>query len=140
MQLNIHPAPGLRALMPGWSSVPNNPVSAAVTPITKTPGIADIIPAMYSVPQNPVRDYVNGQVKMIGQTGCGCAGNCGCNTNGTINGMSGFSEDWTGLTTSLGAGDFGTAIQAPILGVPAWGWLAGIAALVMFSGGKGRRR
>ena len=127
--------------MPGWWSVPNNPVSAAVTPITRTPGIADILPAAYSVPQNPIKDYVEGNRKMIGQTGCGCAGSCGgC---GTVNGMAGFTEDWTGISAKFGTGDYMGAAQAPLMGVPLWGWAAGVAALLILPsmmGGGGRKR
>lgn len=139
MQLNCHPAPGLKALLPGWWSVPNNPVSAALQPITRTPGIAEILPAAYVVPQNPIRDYVNGQTKMIGQGGCGCGGSCGCSDGGTINGMSGFSEDFDTFTGKLTSGAVMEAIQVPIFGIPVWGYAAGLLALVMFAGSKGKR-
>jgi hypothetical protein len=124
--------------MPGWWNVPNNPVQAAVQPITRTPGIADIIPGSYTVPQNPVADYVRGQRKMIGQSGCNCGGS---SCNGTINGMAGFSEDWDAAWGKIKSGAVTEAIQVPVLGIPLWGWAAGaVVGLIAISSSGGRRK
>lgn len=137
MDLNFHPAPGLRALLPGWWNVPNNPIAMNAYGITRTPGIAEIVPGSFPVPQNPVRDYTTGQVKLIGSgNGCGCSGGCA----GKINGMGGFTEDFAGIGAKFGAGDIMGAMQAPLLGVPLWGWAGGAVALLMFAGGSRRRR
>ena len=92
--LSIHPAPGFGDLLPGWYAVPQNPVDAGMSGISYTPGIGDILPGVYAVPQNPLKDYISGQVRLIGQQsnatgqlngapvgggcGCGCGGHGGC--------------------------------------------------------------
>ena len=148
MQLSLHPAPGnLGELLPGWFAVPQDPITA---PITYTRGIGEILPGSYTVPQNPVANYATGVVRPIatspnaqgmvngapvgGDCGCGCGGSGGCG-NGPGMGMGDISADFTKLTSDLTSGNFMTAIQDPIFGIPAWGYLAGIA-LVMFAGGE----
>ena len=59
-----HPAPGFGDLMPGWYSVPQNPirdVGTALVPsansggqITRVPKLGELMPGAFSVPQNPL--------------------------------------------------------------------------------------
>lgn len=139
-QLNYHPAPGLGDLLPGFFVVPQNPIQ----PVTYTPRIGEIMPGSFSVPQNPLKDYVTGNVRLIGTgngvSGCGCGGGCGsCNTNGKINGMSiaginGISEDWDNIKSEFNQGDYMGLLQAPVFGIPLWGIAAGLVALMLVGG------
>lgn len=131
MRLNVHPAPGNRMLPAGFWMVPNNQRSMEAYGVTRARGIGDILPGCFAVPQNPITRYTSG--------GLGCASDCGCG-GGLVNGMSGVSDDFSSMSAKLGTGDFMGALSSPILGVPAWGWVAGVAALAMFSGGGRRRR
>jgi hypothetical protein len=82
--LNFHPAPGLGDLIPGWHTVPQNPLRPDSTPlvptvsaavgnrITRKPTIGDILPATFTVPQNPLIHNVPGSLAGLG-CGCGCA-------------------------------------------------------------------
>lgn len=82
--LNFHPAPGLGDLLPGWYSVPQNPLRPDSTPlvptvraatgnaITMKPKMGDLLPGtMFTVPQNPVRRNLLSSMGMAGM-GCGC--------------------------------------------------------------------
>jgi len=146
----FHPAPGLGDLLPGWYAVPQDPITAAAKGVTYTPGIGDILPAAFVVPQNPVKDFVAGQVKLIGQgqgsgkgnvhkdCGCGCGGAGTCAGagagSGAGTGMGDISTDLSNMMTDLTGGnfsqfftDFGALLQEPtVLGIPLW--VAGIAA------------
>lgn len=132
--LNMHPAPGLSNVLPGWHVVPQNPMARKAYGVSRTPGIGEILRANYVVPQNPVTRGVSG----CGSS-CTCGGSCGCAT-GFVNGMGGFGEDWTTATAKFTTGDIMGGIQSPIFGVPLWGWGAGLIALMMFAGGSSRRR
>jgi hypothetical protein len=147
--IHIHPAPGLGDLMPGWFAVPQDPITAAREGVTYTPGIGDILPGAFVVPQNPIKDFVSGQVKMIGQGqgkgygnvqpqnahphsngGCGCGGSCGgCSgSSQPSGGMGQISTDLANMGTDLSTGNFtqfftdtGTLLQEPtVLGIPLW--------------------
>jgi hypothetical protein len=153
--IHIHPAPGLGELMPGWFAVPQNPIDFAKNGVSYTPGIGDILPASFVVPQNPIMDYVNGNVKLIGQgsgapkggnvgtakgsgMGCGCGGTCGgCGGGSGHNhgtGMGDISTDFSNMVTDITTGnftqfgtDFLTLIQEPtIAGIPLWGLAIGL--------------
>jgi hypothetical protein len=145
--IHVHPAPGLGDLMPGWFAVPQDPITAAQQGVTYTPGIGDILPGAFVVPQNPIKDFVSGQVKMIGQgqgkgygnvqpqnsTGCGCGGSCGGCGGHSSGGMGQISTDLSNMGTDLTSGnftqfftDFGALLQEPtVLGIPLW--VAGLA-------------
>jgi len=51
--LNIHPAPGLGELIPGWFVVPNNPFQPR-QPVARTVGVGELIAAHWTLPQNPL--------------------------------------------------------------------------------------
>jgi hypothetical protein len=144
--INRHPAPGLGELQPGWFVVPQNPIDG---PVSYIRGIGDILgTGGFAVPQNPVTGYSAGHVlpigvhpgakgminnKPVGVSGCGCGGTCGGCGGGA--GMGDLSSDFNAFTADLTAGNYMTAIQAPIFGIPVWGYLAGLA-LFMFAGGE----
>lgn len=132
-----HVAPGVGELMPGWwFAVPQNPSRGA----SVVPNIGDIIGASYVVPQNPIKDFMTGQVKMIGQGNgapkggnvgvgdCGCGGTCGGCGHDSGGGMGDISTDLSTAMTALTNGDFagfGNAllalIQEPVvMGIPLW--------------------
>lgn len=142
--LSIHPAPGLGDLLPGFFAVPQNPIDVGLSGITYAPGIGDILPGAFAVPQNPIKDYTSGTVKLIGQQsggagqlngqptcGCGCGGHGGCG-----GGMGDISTDISTFTSQLTAGNFSGALSSPILGLPAYMYLLGIAGLLFFFGGS----
>ena len=53
--VNVHPAPGLGEMLPGWFVVPNNPFRPrAVVGVGK--GVGMMLPAGFVVPQNPLID------------------------------------------------------------------------------------
>lgn len=147
--IQFHPAPGLGDLMPGWFSVPQNPMTDG---ITYTPGIGEIMAGNYPVPQNPIKDYTNGQVSLLGQQptkgpgmingqvanppsgagmGCGCGGSCG----GCGGGMGDISSDFTTFTNDLTSGNIIQAIQDPVMGLPMWGWAA-LVVVFLSAGGS----
>lgn len=154
--LNYHPAPGLSEILPGWYSVPQNPITARAYGITYTPGIGEILnsPTIhFNEPDNPLRNFVAGRVKALGQSGdCGCGGGCGgCGGHGgcgggkprgQINGMGvgDLSTDWQSFTSDLGSGSFLQAIQQPILGAPVWGWALGAIGAFLLFGPSGSSR
>lgn len=134
--LNYHPAPGLSELLPGFYTVPQNPIAMAAYGIGYTRGIGEIMEGYYTVPQNPVKAYVTGSVKPLGQSGCGCSGGCG--HKGQINGMGvvgDLTADFNALSSDFNAGNISAALSQPILSVPLWGWLAGLGIL-LFAGGE----
>ena len=81
--LNFHPAPGLGDLLPGWHSVPQNPLRPDSTPLVPTvraatgnaitvkPKMGDLLPGKFTVPQNPIRKNLMSSMGMAGM-GCGC--------------------------------------------------------------------
>jgi len=139
--IQYHPAPGLGLYMPGWYSVPQNPIEGGVS---YTPRIGEILPGSFPVPQNPIKDYMNGRLNMIGRepgvkgtingmSGCSCGGTCGgC---GDIVGLGGISEDISKITSDLSAGDFGQALQDTVFSIPVWAIAAGLG-LLFFMGGE----
>jgi len=145
--LPYHPAPGLGDLLPGYFSVPQNPITDRL-PVTMTPGIGDILPGSFPVPQNPIKDFTRGQVKMIGQqtgtgypglSGCGCGCNGGGGCSGSLNGhpvgMGGLSEDWSAIQTNITDGNYMGALQNTVFGIPVWA-IGAFAVLILFSGGE----
>lgn len=157
--LNVHPAPGLGDLMAGYFVVPQDPITMANEGVSRKPSLGDFIDASFVVPQNPLLAQISGTVAPIGQgsagmpikpsghkhsgLGCGGGGSCGCGgaCGGGGGGLGTLSTDWTQFTTDLEAGNITTALQDTIVGIPAWVYAAGIAALVYMSssGKKGRR-
>lgn len=137
-QINIHPAPGLGDLAPGWFVVPQNPIrpdSTVLVPsvqasvpgrIARKPHIGEFVAATFVVPQNPI--VRNLQTGMQG-LGCGC-GTPSCNGGPNYYGMSGFDistvTDWAQGTS-------------PIAGLPNWALYGGAAVaawLIFMPGGS----
>ena len=136
--IQYHPAPGLGLYMPGWYSVPQNPIEGGVS---YTPRIGEILPGSFPVPQNPIKDYMKGQLNLIGRdpnvkgtingmSGCECGGTCG-----GCGGIGDISTDISKFTSDLTAGDFGTALQDTVFGIPIWAVVAGLG-LLFFAGGE----
>lgn len=142
-QINIHPAPGLGDLAPGFFVVPQNPVrpdSTVLVPsvqaslpgsIVRKPHIGEFVAATFTVPQNPI--VKNLQTGMGGLAACSGLG-CGCGTpscNGAnFYGMSGFDissvTDWAQATS-------------PVAGLPNWALYGGAAVaawLIFMPGGS----
>ena len=152
MMTNFHPAPGLGDLLPGFFVVPQNPIMDATTYV---PRIGEILPGSFPVPQNPIKDYMTGRLNLIarepGVPGkingklSGCSGSGDCCGGSCGGGLSGVSEDFALIQADISAGDYGKAIQDPILGIPVWGILAGLVLLMTVGGeqhsyyGRGRR-
>lgn len=160
--INFHPAPGnINKLPPGWLAirrgvtgigdlvatagfdVPDRSMRAAS--VDYTASLGDIMRTQgFGVPNrdmNPVADFVSGNVKPLGQSGCGCSGGCGGSVNGY--GVGDISADFAAIKNDFTAGNYMDILKAPIMGVP-YGVPLALAALLilpgMFSGGGGRRR
>lgn len=56
----------------------------------------------------------------------------GAQHNGVRYALGDFSTDFSKLSSDLSAGEFSQASIDPIMGVPAWAWLAGGVILYMF--------
>jgi len=56
--LNIHPAPGLGELIPGWFVVPNNPFQPR-QPVARTVGVGELVAANWTLPQNPLANALS---------------------------------------------------------------------------------
>lgn len=131
----FHPAPGLGDLLPGWFTVPQNPVKDGVSYV---PSIGEILPGSFAVPQNPVKDYTNGQVKLIGQSsppsssnGCGCGGGSTSNSGG----VGDISLELNQLMTDVQSGNVMNALTNDTLfGLPVWGYVA--LGVVWFMSGQ----
>jgi hypothetical protein len=139
--LPFHPAPGTAnggKLPPGFYEVQNTPAAQAAYGVRRSVGIAEIIPAYFTTPANPVKAVLQGQVQPLGVSGCGCGcgGGCGCN-KGTLNGMGDFSTDWSKFTSDFSSAGFMTAVQDPILSIPSWVWIAGLALVFFGDFGRG---
>jgi hypothetical protein len=50
----LHPAPGLGEMLPGWFSVPNNPIKSGYEQAAYTPHVGELMPAKFSIPENPL--------------------------------------------------------------------------------------
>lgn len=160
--INFHPAPGnINKLPPGWLAirrgvtgigdivntmgftVPDRSMRQASVDYTSSLG--EILATQgFSVPNrdmNPVADFVSGNVKPLGQSGCGCAGKCGGNINGY--GVGDISADFANIQNDFTAGNYMNILSAPIMGVP-YGIPLALAAILilpgLMSGGGGRRR
>lgn len=147
---NYHPAPGVEnggamSMPAGFHIIPNSAEGVRQHGVQRKRGIAEIIPGAWTIPQNPIKSYVTGNVKPLGTSGCGCGcgGHGGCGQTGSLNGipvgggMGDISTDLTTFTTALGAGNFSGALSDTIMGVPAWVYLAGIAAVMFMDFGSG---
>lgn len=135
----IHPAPGIEhggTLPPGFLVAPKGVAARKAYGMYRSRGIAEIIPGAFRVPENPVMNYVRG---VGGGLGCSCGGSCG-SCSGSLNGIGvgDLTADWGAFNTALSAGNYTGAAQSTFFGLPAWGLLAAAAALLMFSGRKGR--
>jgi hypothetical protein len=136
--IQYHPAPGLGLYMPGWFSVPQNPMEGGVS---YTPRIGEILPGAFVVPQNPIKDYMNGRLNMIGRdpnvkgtvngvSGCECGGTCG-----GCGGLGGISEDMSKISTDFSSGNYGQILQDTIFSIPVWAIAAGLGVM-FFMGGE----
>ncbi len=145
-QINIHPAPGLGDLAPGWFVVPQNPLrpdSTVLVPsvqasapgqITRKPHIGEFVAASFTVPQNPiVKNLQTHMGGLAGGMGCGC-GTPDCNGGPNYQGLSGFDvstvTDWAKATS-------------PVAGLPNWAlWGGGLVAayLIFMPGGSEYRQ
>jgi len=137
--ISYHPAPGLGLYMPGWFSVPQNPIEG---PVSYTPRIGEIVGGSFVVPQNPIKDYMQGKLNLIGRDpnvpgkvngvsgcDCGCGGTCGCGGLGAV------SDDFSKISSDFSAGSYGQVLQDTIVGIPVWAMVAGLG-LLFFMGGE----
>ena len=141
---NIHPAPGMGELMPGFFVVPQNPITMAQTGMGYFARMGELLPGSFSVPQNPiVNNFKSG---MQGMGTLGCAGQPGC-TAGFTGALSGgsigelvdghFVVPQNPLRTGMGGlGEF----DASQLNPASWGMgtfaIAGIGLFLIFMSGR----
>ena len=133
--INLHPAPGLGELMPGWHVVPQNPIAPDYTELVPTPQarsgghpvyigrISELMPAKFTEPENPIRRAMG-----MGNCGsCGCGGNCkrGCGCPSAI----GFS----------GLGDLSDIADTLTTGYMPWILGGGLVLLLLSGRGKSYR-
>jgi len=81
--INMHPAPGLGDLVPGFFVVPQNPI----LPVRRVMGMGEFIEGKFIVPQNPILAALGlpqGIQGLKGDCGCGCNGGGGCRQQGTL--------------------------------------------------------
>ena len=158
MQLDLHPAPGIHKLPPGFVAVRHASVGDILTTqgfsvpdrdmqpsVDYRMGIGEILATQgFAVPNrdmNPVAAFVSGNVRPIG-SGVGCCGTC---ASGTLNGvgMGDIAADFAAIQTDFSSGNYMGILSAPIMGVP-YAIPIAIAALMilpgLFKGGGGRRR
>jgi len=139
---NVHPAPGLGALVPGFFVVPQNPIDDAngggMRGVGYIPHIGELLAAQFDVPQNPLR--TNALAKS--PFGCGCGGGCGgkgasCSCGQvSINGIGALSfPDLGNLNFSPSAIIGGTAGMSTYLVLAG----AGLLAMSLLSRGTGYR-
>jgi hypothetical protein len=111
MQLDLHPAPGVGELMPGWFAVPQNPLRPGSRLLTNhiraalvderskaryAPRIGELVEASFTVPQNPLLDRLLAP-----------ASGCGCSPSGARAGMGALPDTVLGVPTNyllIGAG------------------------------------
>jgi hypothetical protein len=67
--LNFHPAPGIGELLPGWWSVPQNPI----VPRRYQPSIGELLPGRFTIPQNPIKATLRMGVNNAAMGCVGCA-------------------------------------------------------------------
>lgn len=133
--LNFHPAPGLGDLLPGWYTVPQNPLRPDSTPlvpsvqaasgnrITRKPTIGDLLPGtMFVIPQNPILQNISG-----GMAGLGCG--CGCQSGPPAVALGALNFDGQGM---LGTGLFEGGLDLSTWGAPEY-VAAGIGVYTLFS-------
>ena len=84
---NIHPAPGLGELMPGFYVVPQNPITMAQTGMGYSPRMGDLLPAAFTVPQNPIVNNFQTGMQGMGTMGCAPGSKCGMGFMGSLAGM-----------------------------------------------------
>ena len=137
-----HPAPGFGDLMPGWYSVPQNPIRDAGTAlvpsansmgqVTRVPRMGELMAASFTVPQNPLMaalSTVGRDQSLSGLRGCAGCGGGGVNPYG-MQGLGDFST-WASATSPVGS-------------LPNWAFFGGLAALGGYfffgRGGRGHSR
>ena len=141
---NIHPAPGMGELMPGFFVVPQNPITMAQTGMGYFARMGELLPGSFSVPQNPI--VSNFKTGMQGMGTLGCAGQPGC-TAGFTGALSGgsigelvdghFVVPQNPLRTGMGGlGEF----DASMLNPASWGMgtfaIVGIGLFLIFMSGR----
>ncbi len=125
----------LAEFVPGWWSVPQNPITGGMG------SLADFVPGAFAVPQTPIAlsglsEFVGGkfvvpQNPVLDAAGLsGCGGSCGC--GGKCRGMGDISTTISDAWTSL---------QSPIQ-APAWITLGafGVLGIMYVFAGSGKRR
>ena len=84
---NIHPAPGVGELMPGFYVVPQNPIAMAQTGMGYFARMGELLPGAFTVPQNPiVKNFASG-MQGLGTMGCAPGSQCGGGFTGALAGM-----------------------------------------------------
>jgi hypothetical protein len=122
MRASIAQIHGLNDFVPGWYSVPQNPV------VMVRRGTGDFVRGQFSVPDNPV-------MKGMGHVGCGS--DCGCGPCRAGMGAIDFSLTTPGITTAIGTSLGITSMPA----IPNWiVYAAGIAVVYGIYSQSGRRR
>lgn len=125
--LDVHPAPGFGDLIPGWFSVPQNPIQGDSTPIVasinakaggmavKIPTMGELLPGFFVVPQNPLRDQLG-----MGRLGCGTCGMGQAAPPGTT--------DLMGSLTGMGTSVTSWLQSSMVAGIPNWLLVGGAVA------------
>ncbi len=120
----FHPAPGLGDLLPGWHSVPQNPITAGESAVRYTPRIGELVAAYFSLPANPLVQH--------GMGGCGCQSRA-ADGMGELD----LSSAWETVTASAsGVIDSAKSINPWVLG----GGLALVAILLFRPSGSEYRQ
>lgn len=84
---NIHPAPGLGELMPGFYVVPQNPITMAQTGMGYFPKMGELLPGAFTVPQNPIVSNFRSGMQGMGTMGCAGGRDCSAGFTGALAGM-----------------------------------------------------
>ena len=108
--VNVHPAPGLGEMLPGWFVVPNNPFQPrSVVGVGK--GVGMMLPAGFVVPQNPLIDALRtvgmpagktasiGYINGIGEISLDSAWE---STQSVVSGVTSFVQQHPYLSLGLG--------------------------------------
>jgi len=124
------------SLPAGFYAIPNTRQGIAQHGVKRVQGIAEIIPGSFSVPQNPVTAAVTGSVRPLGQGSGSCTGSGSINGI-KVQGVGDISADLSTIGSALSSGNFTGALSDTVMGIPLWGILAGLAFVMFMDTGSG---
>ena len=147
---NIHPAPGMGELMPGFFVVPQNPITMAQTGMGYFARMGELLPASFSVPQNPIVNNFATGMQGMGTLGCGGNKGCAAGFTGALSGGSigelvdgHFVVPQNPITAAAaGMGGLGSLgeFDASMLNPASWGMgtfaIVGIGLFLIFMSGR----